>query len=488
VNAEGLALELRGIHKRFGATVALNGASLSVRAGTLHALLGENGAGKTTLMHVATGLTHADSGELRFDGRPVRWRSRAEAITAGLSAVHQHFSLVPAMTVAENVALGGRRAWTRFSARTAAARVRTVAAAAGLSVDPYALVADLPVAAQQRVEIVKAIANDAPVLMLDEPTAVLSPLEAAELMRWLRGFVQSGRTVVVITHRIREALQYADAVTVLRSGRTVLAAAMPDTDEHAVLAALLGEAPTRQPPDASPGTPSSPTEPRQAVLVLRDMTVIGESGVRRVAPTSLSVHAGEIVGVAGVDGGGQRELLRVLAGRLAPSAGSVHLPDSIGFVPEDRLRDAIIPGLSLVDNLALRGAGSRHGRLRWPDFSAATRSAIRDFDVLVADQQGAISNLSGGNQQKFVLARELAGNPRALIVENPTRGLDVRASRDILERLRAIRAAGTAVVVYSSDIEELLSIADRIVVCFAGVVRETALDADVIGRAMVGAA
>jgi simple sugar transport system ATP-binding protein len=355
-------------------------------------------------------------------------------------------------------------------------------------VDPYALVADLPVAAQQRVEIVKAIANDAPVLMLDEPTAVLSPLEAAELMRWLRGFVQSGRTVIVITHRIREALQYADAVTVLRSGRTVLAAAMPDTDEHTVLASLLGEAPIRQPPDASPGTPSSPTEPGQAVLVLRDMTVIGESGVRRVAPTSLSVHAGEIVGVAGVDGGGQRELLRVLAGRQAPSAGSVQLPDSIGFVPEDRLRDAIIPGLSLVDNLALRGAGSRHGRLRWPDLSAATRSAIRDFDVLVADQQGAISNLSGGNQQKFVLARELAGSPRALIVENPTRGLDVRASRDILGRLRAIRAAGTAVVVYSSDIEELLSIADRIVVCFAGVVRETALDADVIGRAMVGAA
>ena len=481
----GSALELRGIDKHFGAVSALEGASICVRKGSLHMLLGENGAGKSTLVHIAVGHLQADAGTIELDGQPVRWRSRAEALAAGLSAVHQHFSLVPAMTVAENVALAERRMSTSYSAVAAAEKVRRIARAAGLSVDPSAIVGDLPVAAQQRVEIIKAIAHDAPVLVLDEPTAVLSPLQAADLFRWLRLFVDRGRTVVVITHRIREAMQHGDAITVLRHGRTTLAAPISDVSEQTVLAAILGESSGFGPLAArSP----QPKRPRSApLLTLRDASVTADDGTPRLTATSLSIVGGEIVGVAGVDGAGQHELLRLLSGRLAPSSGSIEGPDSIGFVPEDRLRDAIIPELSITENMALHGAGARRGVMRWRDLSSATRSAMTAFDVRGADESMPVGTLSGGNQQKFVLARELANSPTALVAENPTRGLDVRATHEILDRLRAARQAGAAVVVYSADIEELLSIADRIVVCFAGTVRETTLDLDVIGRALVGA-
>jgi len=488
VNAEGFALELRGIRKRFGATVALDGASLAVRAGSLHALLGENGAGKTTLLHVAAGLIRPEAGEIHIDGRPVRWRSRAQALAAGISAVHQHFSLVPAMTVAENVSLSTPRLRTRFSARDASRSVRSVAETAGLQVDPDAVVADLSVAAQQRVEIIKAIAHDAPVLILDEPTAVLSPPEASELFQWLRGYVQRGKTVVIITHRIRDAMQHADTVTVLRSGRTTLATPMRDTDETAVLSAVLGELPGRSVPADEVNLLTARVDARPPVLVLRDVVVVDAAGTTRLSRTSLSVHAGEVVGVAGVEGSGQHDLLRVLAGRRAPSSGSADLPAVIGFVPEDRLRDAVIPGLPLVENLALRGAGTRRGIISWPDLSSETRASMLAFDVRAADEQASASSLSGGNLQKFILARELSGMPQAVVAENPTRGLDVRAARDVIQRIRASGLAGAAVVMYSSDLEELLSVADRMLVCFGSVVREVPLDADRIGRAMVGAA
>ena len=479
------ALELKAIHKRFGSTVALAGATLSVRSGSLHMLVGENGAGKTTLLQIAAGLLSADEGALVFGGRPVRWRNRGEALRAGLAVVHQHFSLVPAMTVAENVALVGAGMSDSYSPQSASALVTRVADAAGLRVNPSAVVAELPVAAQQRVEITKAIARDAALLMLDEPTAVLSPSEGADLFSWLREFVDRGHTVVVITHKIREALEHADAITVLRGGRTVLAADRGAVSEQVVLDAIMGGASGAVPAAAATTTGGGRDNP--CVLELLAVSSTDDRGVVRLAPTSLVVRTGEVLGVAGVDGAGQHELLRVLAGRLQPTSGTVHHPPAVGFIPDDRLRDALVADLPLVHNFALRGAGARRGLSRWRAMAHDTAEAIAELDVRVSDEWSSARSLSGGNQQKFVLARELAGAPSAVVAENPARGLDVRASRDVLARLRGAALNGAAVVVYSTDLDELLAISDRIVVCHAGIVRTVQRTRDSVGAAMVGA-
>jgi simple sugar transport system ATP-binding protein len=478
-----LSLSLRGVTKRFGSTVALDGAELAVRAGTLHALLGENGAGKTTLMRLAFGMLRADAGTIVLGGVERRWQSSADAITAGIGMVHQHFLLVPAMTVAENVALGTHGFFSGFDPRRVANHVRQLGSQTGLLLDPDARVSELPVGAQQRLEIVKALARDAQLLILDEPTAVLSPRESHELYAWLREFVAGGRTAVLITHKVREALAVADDVTVLRRGRTVLFGEVSGLSEGAVVRALLGEqlgdsgAETEAPASSTFGGP---------VLVLERGTVIDARGVTRLREASLEVRAGEIVGVAGVEGAGQHELLRVLAGRLTPTRGTVRLPRRIGFVPEDRLRDALIPDMTLVENLALKEAASARGVMPWRAYGARTRATVRGHDVRTGGVDSLVGTLSGGNQQKFVLGRELEGAPEALVVENPTRGLDIRATAQVLGRLHAARAEGVAVVAYSSDLDEVMSIADRLVVCFAGRLLPVATDAEAAARAMVG--
>ncbi len=479
------ALELRAIDKRYGTVTALAGASLAVRPGTLHVLLGENGAGKTTLLRIAVGLQEPDAGEMFLDGKSCAWKSGAQAIDAGMAAVHQHLSLVPAMTVAENVALAQRKYTTRFSPAQAARRVRDLAESSGLDVDPEAVVGRLPVAAQQRAEILKAISRDPRVLILDEPTAVLSPSDSRELLLWLRGFVSSGRTAIVITHRIREAMEYGDALTVLRRGQTVLTGDAGALAESDVLTAILGE-PDRK-ADTQPGhVRQTAGVDGNARIALTGVSVRDTAGIVRLRDVSLSVNAGEILGVAGIEGAGQYELLRVLAGRIPPTSGTVTLPASVGFIPEDRLRDALIGELPLVENFALRGAGARRGLMRWRSVAAQTHSAIVRNDVRSAMPSTMAAELSGGNQQKFVLAREL-GASDALVAENPARGLDVRAAAMVVERLRHVRAAGVAIVVYASDIDQLLEIADRVVVCHAGVVHAVPRTADAIGAAMVGA-
>ncbi len=475
------ALSLRGITKRFGNTVALDGADFDVRAGTLHALLGENGAGKTTLMRLAFGMLRADTGTLSVSGAVRQWSSSADAIAAGIGMVHQHFLLVGAMTVAENVSLG-ERGWLRsFDPRTAAARVRRIGAETGLMLDPEARVADLAVGAQQRLEIVKALARDARILILDEPTAVLTPTESQELYAWLRAFVARGRTVVLITHKVREALAIADDVTVLRRGRTILTGRAGNLNEHAVIDALVGAAEI-----TDEQQPASNVDPVATVMSLENVSVADARGVPRLRNVSLDVRAGEIVGVAGVEGAGQHELLQLLAGRRAPDSGRVRAPEKIGFVPEDRLRDALIPEMTLVENLALKDAGVARGTTAWGAYAARAITTIRAHDVRASGAQAHAGSLSGGNQQKFVLGRELEGAPDALVVENPTRGLDIRAAAHILAELRSARAAGIAVVVYSSDLDEVLSIADRMVVCFDGRVTEVAVESGAIARALVG--
>ena len=477
------ALSMRGVTKRFGGTVALDGANLDVRSGTLHALLGENGAGKTTLMRLAFGMLLPDAGLIETNGTPRRWRSSADAIAAGIGMVHQHFLLVPAMTVAENVALGDRGLMRRFDPRVAADRVRKIGEETGLTLDPAARVADLPVGAQQRLEIVKALARDASILILDEPTAVLSPSESQELYGWIRGFTARGRTVVLITHKVREALAISDEVTILRRGRSVLSGKPPDLGETAVINAMIGAAATAETPVVTAGS-----TPGAVVMSLERVSVADERGVPRLREATMEIRAGEIVGVAGVEGSGPHELLRVLAGRLEPDAGSVRLPGRIGFVPADRLRDALIPSMTLVENLALKDAGDSRGTMPWVSYRSRTTATIREHDVRAAGALTPAAALSGGNQQKFVLGRELEGLPEALVVENPTRGLDIRATEHVLNELRAARAAGVAVVLYSSDLDEVLSVADRMVVCFDGRTAELPVDADAVARALVGLA
>lgn len=468
------ALALESIHKRFGPTTALDGASCSVRSGTVHALLGENGAGKTTLMRIAFGLERADEGTLRRDGQVVQFHSGRDAIAAGLGMVHQHFMLVPALTVAENAALGGRG---RFDAQSVAQKVHALGESTGLRLDPNVPVRDLPVGAQQRAELLRALAHDARVLILDEPTAVLTPTESEELYRWMRRFADAGGTVVLITHKLREALAVADDVTVLRHGRTVLAASCSSVTESALVSAIVGERVVTEPPPTIERATGAPR------FVLRHVSYRDEKGVPRLRDVSLSIHDGEILGVIGVEGSGQRELLRLIAGRLAPSEGEVERPDRVGFIPEDRLHDAIIPEMRLAENLALAEAARLRGVVDWPVYDAATAELIAAHDVRAPGPVAAAATLSGGNQQKFVVARERRVAPHALVAENPTRGLDVRAAARVMQAIRDVAATGQgAAVVYSTDLEEVLALTRRVVACYDGKVTEVAAPADAANR------
>jgi simple sugar transport system ATP-binding protein len=410
--------------------------------------------------------------------------------------VHQHFTLVPVMSVAENIALGGRGL---LDAARVAARVREIAARTGFALEPSATVESLPIGAQQRVEIAKALMRDARLLILDEPTAVLAPAESAELLRWLRTFADAGNAVVLITHKLREALSVADDVTVLRRGRTVLTAHASTVTRESLTEAMLGtdrgaaphesdRAPEQEPARAE----RSRTTGREIVYRADGLGIVDGSGVARIRDASFDVHAGEIVGIAGIEGSGQRELLRVLAGRIDASSGTLVRPADVGFIPEDRHRDAVLLERDLSENVALRGAGARAGTIDWRVQRARTDALMRAFDVRASSARAPMRTLSGGNQQKLVLARELQPEqltePRAIVAENPTRGLDVRATSDVRERLRAVAADGAAVVLYSSDIDEVLLLATRVLVVYSGVVQEAPLDRDAIGRAMLGLA
>ncbi len=476
-SADDAVLTLSNITKRFGSTVALDDVSFQLRRGRVHALLGENGAGKTTLMRIAFGVDAPDSGRAMIGGssRPVK--SAAQAIAAGVGMVHQHFTNVGAMTVAENVALGGRG---RFHASVATQRVIDIGARTGLSLDPGARAEQLPVGAQQRLEIVKALARDARILILDEPTAVLAPAEAEELLNWLRRYARNGNAVVLITHKLREALSVADDVTVLRRGRAVLSAPARAVTTESLTVAMIGE--------ELVGHDDQPLVVPTAAIVVsaRHIDISNERGAVAIRNASFEIRGGEVVGIAAVEGAGQHDLLRALALRRPIANGELVLPAEVGFVPEDRQRDALVLEFDGAENVALKGAGRRRGRIAWRSIRHRTAELIREFDVRGSGDHSPVRTLSGGNQQKLVLARELDGMPALLVVENPTRGLDIRATRDVHERLRAVAARGTAVVIYSSDLDEVLTIATRILVVYAGNVREEPRDRDRVGRAMLG--
>ena len=463
--------------------MALDGAGLVVRPGTVHALLGENGAGKTTLMHIAAGLVRMDAGAVQVGGRDINVSSPLVARKAGIGMVHQHFTLVPAMTVAENLALGGsglRRA------RVMAERVDRIAAATGLQLDPHAVVESLPVSAQQRVEIAKALVRDATVLILDEPTAVLAPPEIEDLLRWLRAFADRGGAVVLITHKLREAISVANDVSVLRRGRVTFTGAAVTASTEQLTTAMIGAADIGT--VVATATQSLGTT---AVFDARNITVAHQDGRVAIRDATFVVRAGEIVGIAAVEGAGQHALLRALAGRYSLIGGVLKQPRNVGFVPEDRERDAVMLDRSLADTVALRGAGERRGRIAWPAMRARCDELIHAYDVRARDSHTLVRELSGGNQQRLVLARELETTwdcpaPGALVAENPTRGLDLRACAAVHQRLRIACAGGAAVVVYSSDLDELMSLATRVLVIFNRQVRDVPLARDTIGRAMLG--
>ena len=511
------ALALTSITHAFGGHRALDDATCVVARGTIHALLGENGAGKTTLMRIAFGMLRPDAGTVRIDGTPVTLQSSADAIRRGVGMVHQHFMLVPAMTVAENIALGARGPLDLDGVRD---RIRTIGEATGLVVDPDARVRGLPVSAQQRVEIVRALARDARTLILDEPTAVLTPEQADDLLRWARRFADDGGSVVLITHKLREARHHADEVTVLRRGRVTRHAQGNALDDIAIVDAITGgvrlgaeSAPAvrpaarailNTPATGTTGTTEAPKATRQhepqtpspnaggdVVLALEGAMVRDTRGITRLHPTTLSVCRGEILGVIGVEGAGQHELLRLLAGRLTPTAGRVTIPADVGFVPEDRLHDAVIPELTLTENLALADAGTARGWMRWSSLTDQTAALLTADDVRASGANVPMWTLSGGNQQKFVLGRERRRASAVLIVENPTRGLDLQATARILEGIRAA-ATDAAVVFHSTDLEEVLRVATRVVACFDGRVREVPPPANPddrtpYGRALLGA-
>ena len=472
------ALELRDIRKRFDAVVALDGAGLTIRAGTIHGLLGENGAGKTTLMRVAFGLTIPDGGAVIVRGTSLRPGSPAGAIRAGLGMVQQHFALVPAMTIRENIALGisaGRRLGDDV-----------VSLARSLGLEQLERRVDgLSIAEQQRVEIVKALARGARTLILDEPTAALAPADAEELFVWLRAFREGGGSAVLITHKLREALAIADDISVLRHGRVAWSGVREQASVENLTHAMLGhdvDSAVERADGEGRGR-----EARPLVAGTERLSVLDERGVRRIHDASFRVLGGEILGVAGVEGSGYRELLYALAGHLRAD-GALQLPDEIGFVPDDRHGDALLPDRSIVENVALRRAGRRRGWFRSADARATAERLVREFEISAPDVQVPVSTLSGGNQQRLILARELDGHPALLVAINPTRGLDVAASSSVQQRLRMARDAGVAIVYYSADLDELLTVADRIVVVFGGRVQEVPRDRGAVGRAMVGAA
>ncbi len=476
-----MSLTLTGITKRFGAVTALDAADFSAEAGTVHALLGENGAGKSTLMHIAYGLVRPDQGRIAVRGREVTIRSPREARALGIGMVHQHFTSVPALTVAENIALA---AGVRRPASSSAAMDQLLR-----GLDPGARVEDLSVGLRQRLEIVKALAGDASILLLDEPTAVLAPPEIEELVRIIRDFAVSGGAVVLITHKLGEALAAADRVTVLRQGRVVLTGPVSGQTPETLAAAMLGAGGPADAAVADRGPrPSGPV-----IAVFDGVSVPPVDGRGPgLRSASLELRAGEIVGVAAVDGNGQRELLLAAAGVLAPSAGRLTLERPVALVPEDRTTEGLVPEMDLTENVVL-GLGRSGGWVRgpwiaWELARARTMELLAAFDVRAPGPDVRVAALSGGNQQKLVLARALEREPRLLVAENPTRGLDIRAAAAVQARLREAARLGIAVLLYSSDLDEVLELADRVLVVSNGTVTDAGVagDRNQVGRAMLG--
>ena len=477
-----MKLELKGITKRFGTLVANDSIDLVVESGEIHSLLGENGAGKSTLMNVLYGLYKADEGQILLDGKPATFSGPGEAMAAGIGMVHQHFMLIPVFTVAENVALGHEPTKKMGVLDLDAARklVNEISTKFGFDVDPDALVEDLPVGVQQRVEIIKSLARNAKILVLDEPTAVLTPQETDELMEIMRDLAKAGTSIVFITHKLREVKAVADKITVIRQGK-VVGQAMPTADTAELASMMVGR-------DVDLKVEKKIAEPGSVVLKVDGVSVLDDRQQRAVNNLSLEVHAGEILAIAGVQGNGQTELAEAILGlrQLHTDSGDIMisgksvrgesvrsiLENGVGYVPEDRKKDGLIAEFSIAENLMLNGSFTapftKGLGILFADRNRIADKLIKEFDVRTPSASTLAGKLSGGNQQKVVLARELSREVKLLIVSQPTRGVDVGSIEFIHERLVEERNSGRAVVLISTELDEVMALADRIAVMYRG--------------------
>jgi general nucleoside transport system ATP-binding protein len=499
--ADAPLLELKGITKRFPGVVANDHVDFELAKAEVHALLGENGAGKSTLMNILYGLYHPDEGEIRLRGKSVRIHSPREAIDLGIGMVHQHFMLIPVMTVAENIVLHAEPHMGPFiDIDEAEERVQEISKQFGLAVRPEARVESISVGMQQRVEILKALYRGAEILILDEPTAVLTPQEAQELFEILESLKAEGKSIIFISHKLNEVLEVAERITVLRRGKTIETVPREGATEEGLARLMVGR-------EVLLRVDKTPAEPKETLLQVDDLHVLDERGLETVRGISFEVHGGEIVGLAGVDGNGQSQLIdaitglrkaesgRILvAGKEVTSAAARECLDAgVGHIPEDRQIRGLVLDFSLAENLALHDyrhePDSRWGWLFPRRMVARAKKLLMEFDVRGGGPQTLAVSLSGGNQQKVVVAREVARNPRVLVAAQPTRGLDVGAIEFVHRRLVEERDENRAILLVSFELEEILSLSDRILVIYEGeIVAEFSPDVseEEIGIAMIG--
>jgi ABC-type uncharacterized transport system ATPase subunit len=474
-------LELRGITKRFPGIVANDRVDFDLRKGEVHALLGENGAGKSTLMNVLYGLYHPDEGEILINGKPAQLGSPKAAIENGIGMVHQHFMLIPVMTVAENIVLATEPVHNGvlLDYATAEKRVREISTRFGLAVDPRAVVQDITVGQQQRVEILKALYRGADILILDEPTAVLTPQEAQELFAIIRSLTEQDKSIIFITHKLNEVTDVADRITVLRRGKKIETLPSAGATEESLARLMVGREVLLR-VDKAAATPTTP------LMTVDSLYVDDDRGIEKVRSVNFDVKGGEIVGIAGVDGNGQTELIDAIAGLRRPKAGKIvidgkdvtnegaqeTLDAGLGHIPEDRQRRGLVLDFSIAENIALHDydhpPASRFGWLYPKRLIEKAGKLIREFDVRGGGPQTRAGGLSGGNQQKVILAREIDRNPAVLVAAQPTRGLDVGAIEFVHRRLVEERDEGRAILLVSLELEEILSLSDRILVMYEG--------------------
>ena len=476
-----MKLELRGITKRFPGVVANDNVNLALNTGEVLSLIGENGAGKSTLMSVLYGMYKPDEGEILIDGTPLVFTSPADAIAAGIGMVHQHFMLVPVFTVAENVVLGVEPtgALGKLNIDEARRMVREISDKYNLDLDPDAVIEDLPVGVQQRVEIVKVLLRDAKVVVFDEPTAVLTPSEIIEFFEIVKTLVSAGRGVVFITHKLKEALNIADRIAVLRRGK-VVGDADPKTATESQIAEMMVGRPVQLTVE------KNSAKAGDVVLKVTDLTVLDADGRTHVENVSFEVHAGEIVGVAGVQGNGQTELVEALTGLRKATSGVISLDGKdlthsdprerhqmgMAHIPEDRQRQGLVGGLSVAENLVLTRYHDdqfSHGVIvDWEAADAIAETLITEYDIRTPNKETGVGTLSGGNQQKVIVARELSRDLRLTIAAQPTRGVDVGSIEYIHSRIVKERDSGTAVLIVSTELEEVMALSDRLLVMYRG--------------------